>query len=38
MLTRALAAELAVENINVNAIGPGNVATPINEHLSWPGP
>lgn len=37
VLTRALAAELAVENININAIGPGNVATPINEHLRGPG-
>ena len=37
ILTRALATELAAENINVNAIGPGNVATPINEHLRGPG-
>ena len=37
ILTRALAAELAVEKINVNAIGPGNVATPINAHLRGPG-
>lgn len=36
VLTRALAAELAIESINVNAIGPGNVATPINEHLRGP--
>jgi len=37
ILTRALAVELAGENINVNAIGPGNVATTINEHLRGPG-
>ncbi len=32
-LTRALASDLAIENINVNAIAPGNIATDINEHL-----
>lgn len=37
MLTRAMASELAKERINVNAIGPGNVATPINAHLRTPG-
>lgn len=37
ILTRALAKELASENINVNAIGPGNVATTINAHLRGPG-
>ncbi len=36
-LTRALAAEFAHEQINVNSIAPGNVATPINAHLRGPG-
>lgn len=37
LLTKALAVELAKENINVNAIAPGNVATTINAHLRGPG-
>ena len=32
-LTRALAAELGKENINVNSIAPGNVATDLNAHV-----
>jgi NAD(P)-dependent dehydrogenase (short-subunit alcohol dehydrogenase family) len=36
-LTRALAAELGKEQINVNSIAPGNVATPLNAHLRRPG-
>lgn len=32
-MTRALARELAPFNINVNAIAPGNTATPINEQV-----
>jgi NAD(P)-dependent dehydrogenase (short-subunit alcohol dehydrogenase family) len=32
-LTRALAVELGKEKINVNAIAPGNVATPLNAHV-----
>jgi 3-oxoacyl-[acyl-carrier protein] reductase len=31
MMTRALAAELAPDNIAINAIAPGNTATPMNE-------
>jgi 3-oxoacyl-[acyl-carrier protein] reductase len=33
MLTRALALELAPHGININAIAPGNTATPMNEPL-----
>jgi len=36
-MTRALAAELGVENININSIAPGNVATPLNAHVRGPG-
>jgi NAD(P)-dependent dehydrogenase (short-subunit alcohol dehydrogenase family) len=36
-LTRALAAELGKENINVNSIAPGNVATRLNAHVRGPG-
>ena len=32
-LTRALAAELGKEHVNVNSIAPGNVATPLNAHV-----
>lgn len=37
ILTKALAAELGRHNINVNSLGPGNVATPLNAHLRGPG-
>jgi NAD(P)-dependent dehydrogenase (short-subunit alcohol dehydrogenase family) len=37
ILTKALAAELGKQNINVNSLGPGNVATPLNAHLRGPG-
>ncbi len=33
MMTRALAVELAPAGINVNAIAPGNTATPMNENI-----
>ncbi|MBF6992515.1 SDR family NAD(P)-dependent oxidoreductase [Cupriavidus sp. IK-TO18] len=33
MLTKTLVFELASHGINVNAIGPGNTATPINEYI-----
>ena len=33
MLTKTLARELAPFDVNVNAIAPGNTATPLNEHL-----
>ena len=33
MLTRALAAEISKDGINVNCISPGNTATPLNQHL-----
>ena len=36
-VTRALAAELGKEKINVNSIAPGNVATPLNAHVRGPG-
>jgi glucose 1-dehydrogenase len=32
-MTRALAVELGPSGINVNAVAPGNVSTPFNEHL-----
>ncbi|HJP13425.1 MAG: SDR family NAD(P)-dependent oxidoreductase [Nitrospinota bacterium] len=33
MITKALAAEIAKDGINVNCISPGNTATPLNQHL-----
>jgi NAD(P)-dependent dehydrogenase (short-subunit alcohol dehydrogenase family) len=33
MITKALAAEVAKDGINVNSISPGNTATPLNQHL-----
>ena len=36
-MTKALAAELGKQNINVNSIAPGNVATPLNAHVRGPG-
>ena len=35
-LTKALATELGRENINVNSLAPGNIATPLNAHLRGP--
>lgn len=32
-MTKALAMELAPQKINVNAIGPGDIETPLNRHL-----
>ena len=37
ILTKALAAELGKQNINVNSLAPGNVATQLNAHLRRPG-
>ncbi len=37
ILTKAMAAELGKQNINVNSLAPGNVATPLNAHLRGPG-
>jgi len=36
-MTRALTAERGKENININSIAPGNVATPLNAHVRGPG-
>ncbi len=33
MVAKALASEIAKDGINVNAISPGNTATPLNQHL-----
>lgn len=33
MMTKALAMELAPHGININAVGPGNTATPMNEYV-----
>jgi len=33
MMTKTLVFELAPHNININSIGPGNTATPINEYI-----
>jgi len=35
-LTRALAVEIGRENMNVNSLAPGNIATPLNAHLRGP--
>jgi NAD(P)-dependent dehydrogenase (short-subunit alcohol dehydrogenase family) len=37
LLTKALAAEIGKYNVNVNALAPGNTATPLNAHLRGPG-
>ena len=37
ILTKALAAELGRDHVNVNSLAPGNVATPLNAHLRGPG-
>lgn len=36
-MTKALAAELGKDHININSLAPGNVATPLNAHVRGPG-